>query len=299
MYKFSFLVAMVFLAAMSNLVSATEKNLPWQDNVKGKYIFSKWDGGKVSVNFTVPPTANADTPILLVVPGAKRNADNYRDQWHQLALKHNFIVLAIGCSLKTCQSEYEYNMGGIFDHTGRKQGENRQFFSVPELVFNDFVEAFHSQQKTFALYGHSAGGGFVHLYMLTRPNAPVSRAVSANAAFFTFPDEQITFPFGLKSSTFNSKNVEDWLQTPLIFMLADQDIGPRTKPLSNSQRAREQGLSVFSRGLSFYSAAINTAAQKNIKPTWKLEIVQDVGHNSTKIVPHAFKYLFPQLIKEL
>ena len=128
----------------------------------GQYTFTKWAGGKIDVEYIVPEGANADTKILLVVPGARRNADDYRDQWLSLAQQHQFIVLAIGCSLDVCQDEYQYNLGGITTPLGALRPESVQFYNVPEKVFHDFVSRFGSSQKTFALYGHSAGGGFVH-----------------------------------------------------------------------------------------------------------------------------------------
>ncbi|WP_416306580.1 alpha/beta hydrolase [Neptunicella sp. SCSIO 80796] len=265
---------------------------------KGSYDFTGWQGGKLSIYYSLPPAADKDAPILIVIPGARRNADVYRDQWHSLAMKQGFIVLAIGCSLAVCPSEYDYNLGGLMTSSGKLQPAPRQFFSAPELVFNDFKRQFQSSQPTFALYGHSAGGGFVHLYMLARPDAPVSHAVSANAAFFTYPDPGHQFPFGLQGSPFSSQDMQRWLAKPLTLMLGDQDLGPRTKPVSNSDDANAQGRNVFARGLSFYAHAINTSVKQNVHPNWQLEVVHGVGHNSGELVPYALKYLFPQRLQE-
>ena len=260
----------------------------------GHYTFTKWAGGKIDVEYIVPEGANADTKILLVVPGARRNADDYRDQWLSLAQQHQFIVLAIGCSLQVCQDEYQYNLGGITTPLGAMRPESVQFYNVPEKVFHDFVSRFGSSQKTFALYGHSAGGGFVHTFMLAKPDAPVSHAVSANAAFFTYPDTHQAYPFGLSNSPYSYSDVDIWLQRPMTIILADQDMGPRTKAISNSPAANKQGRNVFARGLAFYATAMNVAVEKEITPAWQIEVVRGVGHNSTKIVPFAFKYLFPE-----
>lgn len=268
---------------------------PWQHSEKGHYSFGGWAGGELDIQFSVPADSNADTPILMVIPGARRNADQYRDHWHELAMQHGFIVLAIGCDRQVCPTEYDYNLGGLLDARGNSRPSDQQFFLAPEQVFSDFVQAFGSNQKQFALYGHSAGGGFVHLYMLARPSAPVSQAVSANAAFFTLPEPDRPFPFGLKGTSLDATQVDSWLQRPLTIMLADQDLGPRTKPLSNSESANQQGLNVFARGLAFYAGVINRASARQIQPVWKLEIVQGVGHNSAHIAPHAVKYLFPRL----
>ena len=41
--------------------------------------------------------------------------------------------------------------------------------------------------EKFYLFGHSAGGGFVHRYLLFKKEAPVLKAVAANPAFVTLP----------------------------------------------------------------------------------------------------------------
>ncbi len=275
--------------------TACASTQPWQDKEVGHYTFNKWVGGKIDVHYIVPRNADAKSKILLVIPGARRNADDYRDQWLNLALKYNFVVLAIGCSVSVCEDEYQYNLGGITTPLGAPRPESKQFYSVPEKVFGDFVTRFGSEQTEFALYGHSAGGGFVHTYMLAKPDAPVSQAVAANAAFFTFPDTNQAYPFGLLNSPYEASRIDTWLQQPLVIMLGDQDMGPRTKTISNSDAANQQGKNVFARGLSFYAKAMNVAVERDVKPAWQIEVVRQVGHNSTNIVPFAFKYLFPDI----
>ena len=270
----------------------------FQPGSRGQYTFEGWSVGPLSVEYVIPANPQPTTPVLVVIPGAKRNADDYRDQWFRLAQQHNFYVVAIGCSRAVCPDEYSYNLGGMITGQGESVPADKQFFSVPERVFADFVSRVGSEQATFALYGHSAGGQFVHLYMLARPDAPVSQAVSANAAFFMPVDETLSFPFGLKESGFDASDVKTWLRQPLTFMLSDKDLGPRTKPLSNSDEAKQQGLNVFSRGLSFYTQAVNWHVANDVESTWKLDIVHGVGHNSTKVVPHALPYLFPTFTKE-
>ncbi len=42
---------------------------------------------------------------------------------------------------------------------------------------------------------------------------------------------------------------------------------------------------------------MNVAVERDVSPHWQLEVVRGVGHSSTKIVPYAFKYLFPEFNK--
>ncbi|MDF2177951.1 alpha/beta hydrolase [Aliiglaciecola sp. CAU 1673] len=287
-------LSLLFASCLMAQSTMPNQSLPWQNLEKGSYTYNGWADKVLEIAFTVPKGSDAETPVLLVIPGAKRNVRDYRDHWHELALEIGFIVLSIGCDRHNCPGEYQYNLGGLLDENGTEQPQGKQFFSAPELVFNDFVKRFGSNQKYFAIYGHSAGGGFVHLYMLARPNAPVSHAVSANAAFFTMPDLTEAYPFGLKLTSVKMDEIKAWMQQPLTFLLADQDLAPRTKALSNSEQAQKQGLNVFARGLSFYARSVNWATEHEASLIWKLDIVHGVGHDSGAVTPRALPYLFPQ-----
>ncbi len=171
---------------------------PWSE--KCRYTFAGWKGPPLGVHCSIPPRADADTSILIVIPGARRDADVYRDQWHALARAGSFIVLAIEGRLADFPSEDDYNAGGVLDAERHPRPEEEWLFSAIDPLFDDFVARFGSSQNMYALYGHSAGGGFVHRFALFKPRARCKRMVAANPAFTTMPDPNIDYPFGLRSA---------------------------------------------------------------------------------------------------
>ena len=60
---------------------------------KVRYTFDGWEGPPLRVYASRPAGLAADRPVVFVMHGTKRNADAYRDQWHELALKHDFLLL--------------------------------------------------------------------------------------------------------------------------------------------------------------------------------------------------------------
>jgi len=82
------------------------------------------------------------------------------------------------------------------------------------------------------------------------------------------------------------------LAKPLTILLGDQDLGPRTKPLSNGPEARAQGPNVFTRGLRFHASGVSAAVAAEVPLGWRLEVVHDVGHSNTRMAPHAVRFLF-------
>ena len=230
-----------------------------------------------SLSFPVP----AETPVNTAING-------YR--WHE---KTSFILLTIEASAELFPSELDYNAGGVLSERKEQQTEDKWLFSAIDLIFDDFVARFGSTRKKYAIYGHSAGGGFVHRFVLLKPHAKFSRAVAANPAFVTMPDRDIDYPFGLRGAPIDDAAILRWTQAPLTLMLGALDLGPRTKPLSNGPDARRQGLNVFTRGRGLYKAITQYAQSRGAPCRWTLDIVEDVGHSNALIAPHAVKYLFP------
>src|SRR3954454_2110358 len=70
-------------------------------------------------------------------------------------------------------------------------------FSAIDPIFDDFKKQFGSTRETYELYGHSAGGGFVHFVLLMVPDAKIDHAVAANPPSYTMPDADVAYPFGL------------------------------------------------------------------------------------------------------
>ena len=75
-------------------------------------------------------------------------------------------------------------------------------------------------------------------------------------------------------------------------ILGEEDLGPRTKLLSNGPMARKQGPNCLTRGKLLYSSVNSEAKQLDIKCGWNLITVPGVGHDNFNIAPVACEYLF-------
>jgi pimeloyl-ACP methyl ester carboxylesterase len=66
--------------------------------------------------------------------------------------------------------------------------------------------------EAFDLWGHSAGAQFAHRFALFRPAAPVRRIVAAGAGWYTTPDLELDFPYGLRHEQlgFDRLALERW-----------------------------------------------------------------------------------------
>ena len=172
----------------------------------------------------IPKGAHKNTSILMVIPGASRDTQRFHASWLSLAKEDTFVVVTVGASKKYFPDEYSYNAGNVIDEGGNLLGADKWLFNVIEKIFKKVKENHGFQTEKFYLFGHSAGGGFVHRYMLFMTDAPVVKAVAANPAFVTLPDNAVGYPFGLKNIPINNKKVK-WIKKikeincgPVIFL---------------------------------------------------------------------------------
>ncbi len=286
----------VFSVLSLSIASASPEAVPSQsENVAlervGSYVFEQGAFPKVSIHYALPETYSPETPIVFVIPGARRNADDYRDAWLPYAREHGFAVMTLECNLTNCPTEYSYNAGGVTNSSGKLQPEDTWLFSVLDPAFEDFKLRTGLTAPTYALYGHSAGGSFVHMFRLFKPQAKVSHSVSANAAFFLMPTKAEKYPFGFKNIKIKNSDVKTWMAQDMAILLGDKDVGPRTKKLSNGPKGRAQGPSVFARGLLFFHNSLSVAAELDVDLKWQIEVAHGVGHSNTNMIPFALKYL--------
>ena len=284
--RFFLLFFIFFSCSPSSEKTIGQVEPPWG------YVFTEWEGAPIDVITYIPPNANAETPILMVIPGASRDAQRFHASWLDLAKKNHFSVLTIGAKKSFFPDEYSYNAGGVITENGDLVDESKWLFNVIDPLFNDFKKRYGFLSKRFYLFGHSAGGGFVHRYLLFNKEAPVVKAVAANPAFVTLPDTNTLYPFGLKGISNSDKDIKSWLNKNMAILLGEDDLGPRTKPLSNGQMARAQGPNCLERGKLLYRTAKTKAEELDLDFNWELITVPDVGHDNFKLAPFASIYLF-------
>ena len=256
------------------------------------YVFNDWEGHPIDVIVYIPDGADENTKLLIVVPGSSRDTQRFHASWLSSAKEDTFVVVTIGARIEYYKDEYSYNAGNVIGTSNVKIKKEKWLFSAVEKIFNSVKNKYGFKAKKFYLFGHSAGGGFVHRYMLFMPNAPVEKAVAANPAFVTLPNYNIDYPFGVKNVLVSDSMIKKWFNSNLAIFLGAYDTGPRTKPLSNSSMARAQGPNCLSRGRLLYNEAKKEAKKRKTDFNWELEIVPRVGHNNRLIAPHAKTYLF-------
>ncbi len=165
-------------------------------------------------------------------------------------------------------------------------------YTLIEHLFDRVKTLARSVRKTYFLYGHSAGGQFVHRMLLFRPDARVDKAVAANAGRYMLPDFDIAWPYGMKRSGCPVVTVKKAFSRPLTVMVGSEDTDPDDEHLAQSERAMKQGEHRLARAKYFIEAAAKQAKLYHLECAWSLEIVEGAGHVNAQMAPAAARLMF-------
>lgn len=276
----------------------------------------KHQNDSITIFYHKPINFTRSSKILIVVPGAGRNGDSYRDSWIKTSEKHSVLVLSPSYPEKD-YNYGDYHLGGIIKGLDLSKGisfkkgtnqvhidENVIEFNVDtnkgNWIFNDFDRIFElvkksskSNQKKYDMFGHSAGGQILHRFVLFQPNSKANRILASNAGTYTLLDSETFYPFGIENVNFTKKQLKKSFNKKLVLFLGELDNNLETKGrMLRSKTADKQGTSRIVRGKNFYSFSKKLSENSKLKFKWKLEVVPNIGHNQKKMAKAAAEYLY-------
>ena len=146
-----------------------------------------------------PEGTGPDMPVLIVMHGNSRDADRYFHQWRALSDRYGFYLLVPEFSRQQYPKSAQYNLGNVFNRRVVNKEDDWSFSAIGQ-VFDAFRKAMGTTAARYDIYGHSAGAQFVHRFLLHVPDARVNRYVAANAGWYTLPQFEQKWPYGLSGS---------------------------------------------------------------------------------------------------
>ncbi|MDE5810248.1 MAG: alpha/beta hydrolase [Muribaculaceae bacterium] len=293
---------LAFLLSIFTLAADSKKKSPFKHGA-GQFEYTEYAPlakKPITVFYYIPMRGNIKKmPVLISMHGAERNGLVQRGAWRNLAEEYGFIVIAPQFTHDNGYLENDYQFGGVTksskDHTIKPREE--WTYSIIENLFDYFLECTQSTVKTYDMFGHSAGGQFVHRYLLTNPQARVRRAVAANPGNYTYPDENglfsdegvaaeiQTWPFTVKDTPFIADScLSAFFNRDLVILIGSQDITPQQadKPANNSMLV--QGKTRYERAYRFFNHAREIARKKNMAFNWRIREVPGAEHNSGHMI---------------
>ncbi|WP_350285182.1 hypothetical protein [uncultured Croceitalea sp.] len=269
----------------------------------------------ITVHYHKPKSFTVDSKILLVVPGAGRNGDSYRDAWVPESEKYGFLVLSLEYSKEDYPFE-QYHLCGLIDkieiesaitaiegtnmiklqeddfNLGTILKKENWIFDDFDRVFDIAVKVTNSNQKYYSIFGHSAGGQILHRFALFGESHKVNHIFAANSGFFTTADFNTSFPFGIKNTPMTKFNLENAFKKRLIVIAGELDNQDENRgTLLRSPTVDQQGTHRLARAIFFYETAKAEADKDMLEFNWQLEVIPEVGHDHKAIGNAIAHYL--------
>ena len=227
--------------------------------------------------------------MVFVMHGGGRNAEDYLNAWVALAEQNNLFVVAPEFENKFSKyTTNDYQEGNLFTFFGTKNPKSEWAFTVVENIF-DHIESVNRITNThYDIFGHSAGGQFVHRMVLLLPESRIGTAISANSGFYSLPNEKLAFPYGMKRTRID---LEKSYRKRLIILLGELDNDPKLGTFRTTDLAMEQGAHRLARGTSFFNANKELKDRHNCTFNWEMDIIENVGHDYKKMSENAIAWI--------
>lgn len=220
-----------------------------------------------------------DRPVVIVQHGVLRNGDDYRDFWVEAADKHKLLIVAPTFSNEIWPGVESYNNGLAYTAMGNPRHVEGWSYALPARVVADLVAAELVDGNNTYLFGHSAGGQFVHRLMSSQSHKPWKAVTIGNPGWYTLPTMERKFPEGLDGVGLTEQHLERLLSYPMTILAGDRDIETQGEHLPSDPPAVAQGPHRHARAHNYLAAGQAEARRRGIACNWTLHSVPGVGHD--------------------
>jgi hypothetical protein len=241
-----------------------------------------------------PANQTPDSPVAIVQHGQSRNGREYCDGWISAADRSGLLVVAITFPKDSWPDALVYNNGYVHDAGGAIRPRDAWSLAIPGRVFALLREAGITTRPKTYLWGHSAGGQYVHRLLATQPHGIFEAVGAANPGWYTLPTLDLPYPDGLGGIGLGADDIIRLLSYPLVVFAGDRDIDSNAENLPNHDAAKAQGPHRFARAHFYLERGRAEAARLGVACNWKLVVVPGVGHEGPGgMSAFAGNYWFP------
>jgi hypothetical protein len=239
-----------------------------------------------------PASHRPDSPVVIVQHGMSRNGGEYRDAWVPVSERHGLLIVAITFPAASWPNAEVFNNGNVLSQEGAVHPRAAWSYAIPGRVFALLRAAGITTQPCPHLWGHSAGGQFVHRLLAVQADATFGLMGAANPGWYTLPTLDRAFPEGLGGLDLTRADLERWLGLKLTVFAGDRDIETGAENLPRTPAALAQGPHRFARAHYFLEQGQAAAQALGVACNWRLVVVPGVGHEGARMSAFAGEYWF-------
>jgi hypothetical protein len=243
------------------------------------YTDPAFPGQPLLLHSARPRRYDTQTPVLIVHHGVGRNGRDYRDYWLRQVDQAGILAIAIEFSEAAFPDYLWYHFGNLHDDKGAPNPREAWTYGIDERLFAALRDQGLTERRTYGLFGHSAGGQFVHRMLSFGYRERVSVAVSANAGTYAMPDLAVAWPFGLGETGLDAGALRALLEFPLTVMAGTRDTKTTGRFFPKGPRSMRQGATRHERAHNYVRMGHAAAEALSARCAWRVIDVPDVGHD--------------------
>jgi hypothetical protein len=176
-----------------------------------------------------------------------------------------------------------YNFGNLHTKDGKPNPRARWTFGIDARLFAALRAQGITTTSRYGLFGHSAGGQYVHRKLSFGYREHVAVAVSANAGTYAMPDLSIDWPWGLGGTDLTSTDLPGLLRFPLTIMAGTEDTKTTGRFFPGGKKSMLQGPHRHARAHAYLATGQKTATEHGVRLAWRVIDVPDVGHDGRRM----------------
>jgi hypothetical protein len=222
-------------------------------------------------------------PVLFVHHGVARNGRDYRDYWLPHVDSLEMLAIAIEFPEASFPEYLWYNFGNLHAADGTANPRPQWTFGIDTRLFDALRLQGITTAPKYGLFGHSAGGQYVHRMLSFGYRDQVAVAVSANAGTYAMPDLTIAWPWGLGATEVTPDDLSALLTFPLTIMAGTADTRTTGRFFPKGPKSLKQGPTRFARAHTYLRTGQMAAAELGVLLAWTVIDVQDVGHDGRQM----------------
>jgi hypothetical protein len=238
----------------------------------------------------IPQQTAEKSKILYSIHGISRNADEHIQGFIAQAERYGAIIIA---------PLFPKEDFPRYQQLGTSVNQERADMAF-DHVLQDAHEWLGIPPAPMHMFGFSGGGQFLHRYAMFYPKR-VARMVLTAPGWYTFPDPERKFPYGIKSTRDwpNLKfAMEKFLKIATLVMVGEED-DLRDKDLNKVREIDSfQGLNRVERAERWTASAQALGRAYGISSNFRLEGVPNASHAYESYLAHppfaekVFSFLF-------
>ncbi len=219
----------------------------------------------------VPTGLRQDSPLLVSIHGISRNASEHVQLFTPLAERYGVALVA---PLFTTSRFPDYQR--LSCDAGVRHAD-----VVIDRIVAEVSGLLGLSLERFHLFGYSGGGQFAHRYVMAHPEH-VAAAVIAAAGWYTFPDPDRSYPFGIGACPRYGRLAFDplrFLRVPVHVLVGERDCRRDRELRQSAVLDRTQGRTRLERGRRWVDAMARAAWEHGLGSVSHFDVLSHCGHS--------------------